>query len=79
MTATVTSASLAPLLVGYLSGDVSDDAMAQFDDLFDSVDASAAERLAFAQFYLDALASGDYANALPRPAEVPGILSAIHA
>ena len=71
--------ALTSLLTGYVSGDVSDDAMARFDDLFEDTSASAQERLAFARFYLDALATGDVAEALPDPAEVGGILSAIQA
>ncbi|PAP75704.1 hypothetical protein [Rubrivirga marina] len=67
------------LLAGYVAGDVSDDAMARFDDLFEDASASAQERLAFARFYLDVLAAGDDAEALPDPSEVGGILSAVRA
>ncbi len=67
------------LLAGYVAGDVSDDAMARFDDLFEDASASAQERLAFARFYLDVLATGDLAEALPAPDEMSGILSAIQA
>lgn len=78
--ATLTTArptSLAPLLVGYVAGDVTAAALARFDDLFE--DASVEERAAFARFYLDALTSGEYAEALPHPSEVDGILSAARA
>lgn len=71
--------SLALFLAGYVSGDVSDDAMARFDALFEDATASAEERAAFARFYLDALASGEYADALPHPAEVDGILAVARA
>lgn len=79
VTQTATSASLAPLLAGYLFGDVSDDAMVRFDDLFEDSAATALEREAFARFYLDALATGEHADALPHPAEVSGILEAARA
>lgn len=79
MTQTAASTSLAPLLAGFVSGDVSEDAMARFDALFEQLPATAQEREAFAHFYLDALASGEYADALPRPSEVSGILTAARA
>ena len=79
VTQTAPSATLVPLLAGYLSGDVSFDAMCQFDDLFEGVSVSASEREALAHFYLDALATGDYAHALPEVAEVAGILDAARA
>ena len=78
-TATSAPASLVPLLAGYISGDVSHDAMCRFDDLFDDASATAVERAAFAQFYLDALANGEYADALPDADEVAGILAAARA
>ena len=79
VTQTATSASLAPLLAGYLSGDVSHDAMCRFDDLFEGAAVTAQERLAFVRFYLDALATGEHADALPDPSEVSGILAAARA
>lgn len=79
MTQTATSASLAPLLAGYVYGDVSHDAMCRFDDLFEDATATALERQAFARFYLDALETGDHADALPHPGEVTGILSVARA
>lgn len=79
MTQTATTTSLAPLLAGYISGDVSHDAMCCFDDLFDGASASALEREAFALFYLDALETGEYANALPDLDEMTGILAAARA
>lgn len=79
-TATATrTPSLSPLLAGYISGDVSEAAMALFDELFAETSASAGERAAFARFYLDALESGEFAEALPHPAEVSGILSVARA
>ncbi len=79
MTTTVSTHSLAPLLVGYLSGNVSADAMTRFDDLFVDADATARQREAFAQFYLDALAWGEEADALPTPAEASSIIATIRA
>ena len=71
--------ALTALLAGYVAGDVGETAMARFDDLFEDVAASAHERLAFARFYLDVLAAGDDAEALPDPSEVAGILSVARA
>ena len=80
MTQTVTApASLVLLLAGYLSGDVSHDALCRFDDLFEDAAATSRERQAFARFYLDALATGEHAEALPDPSEVSGILAAARA
>ena len=67
------------LLAAYVTGAVGDAAMAGFDDLFVETDASAAERLAFARFYLDALDAGEDADAFPTAMEVPGILNAVRA
>ena len=53
--------------------------MSRFDDLFEGTSASAQERIAFARFYLDVLAAGDDADALPEPGEIGGILSALQA
>ena len=77
--ATARPSALTALLAGYLAGDVGDDAMTRFDDLFDEAAASSEERLAFARFYLDVVAAGDDSEALPTPAEVPGILSVARA
>ncbi|PAP79122.1 hypothetical protein B1759_12230 [Rubrivirga sp. SAORIC476] len=71
--------ALTALLTGYVSGDVTDAVMARFDDLFEGTSASAQERIAFARFYLDVLAAGDDADALPEPGEIGGILSALQA
>ena len=76
---TVSTRSLAPLLAGYLTGSIDDEAMSRFDDLFVDTSATAEERLAFAGFYLDAARSGQTANALPDPSEVAGILTAARA
>ena len=78
-TTTARPTALTALLAGYVAGDVSGDAMDRFDDLFEDTPASAYDRIAFARFYLDALAAGDYAEALPIPSEVGGILTAIEA
>ncbi|WP_412069394.1 hypothetical protein [Rubrivirga sp. IMCC43871] len=67
------------LLAAYVTGAVGDAVMAGFDDLFAEADASAAERLAFARFYLDALEAGEDADAFPTALEVPGILNVVRA
>ncbi|WP_412061473.1 hypothetical protein [Rubrivirga sp. IMCC45206] len=81
MTHAVTAhpSALTALLAAYVTGAVGEAAMAGFDDLFFETNASAAERLAFARFYLDALEAGEDADAFPTAAEVPGILGAIRA
>jgi hypothetical protein len=78
-TATAPAHPFVSLLAGYLDGTVGDDAMSRFDDLFEDAGATSEERLAFARFYLDVLATGDAAEALPRAAEVGGILAAARA
>ena len=80
-TATYTTArsAYADLLAGYIVGAVGDDAIARFDDLFEETGATVPERMAFARFYLDAVDAGEEADALPTPAEVPGILDAARA
>lgn len=75
-TATAQPHALTHLLAGYIAGDVSHDAMERFDDLCET--ASSQERLAFARFYLDAIASDDVA-ALPTADEAAGILAAVRA
>ena len=67
------------LLAGYITGAVDDATMDRFDDLFEDAAATAEERLAFARFYLDVVATGDVAEALPAAAEVGGILAAARA
>ena len=79
MTQTAPSDALLPLLAGYVSGDVTHDAMCRLDDLFEDGSASALEREALAHFYLDALATGEYAHALPNVDEMAGILAAARA
>ena len=79
MTTTVATQSLAPLLSGYISGNVSEMAMSRFDDLFEDTGATPGQREAFAQFYLDALAFGDAVEAFPTVEDAAGILSVIRA
>ena len=70
----------AVLLAGYIAGAVTDEAMSQFDALFEDSAATADERRAFARFFVDALQTGDLENALPTTAdEVAGILVAARA
>jgi len=67
------------LLTGYLTGAIHEDALDRFDDLFEDTSATAQERLAFARFYLDAVALGDAKDALPNVAEVAGLLAVARA
>ena len=68
------------LLAGYIAGVVTDEAMSQFDTLFEDSAASLDERQAFARFFVDALQAGEIENALPTTAdEVAGILVAARA
>lgn len=78
-TATTSPNPFVSLLAGYLNGTVDDDAMSRFDDLFEDASATAEERLAFARFYLDAVATGETAEALPAAVEVGGILAVARA
>ncbi len=73
------SHGLTSLLAGYITGTVDDSVMTRFDDLFEDANASAQERLAFARFYLDALATDDVSEALPAPGEASGILGLVRA
>ena len=78
-TAPTCSAHVA-LLAGYIAGDVTDEAMSRFDTLFEEAAATAEERRAFARFYVDALQTGEFENALPKNGdEVTGILAAARA
>lgn len=78
-TVTVRPHALTSLLAGYISGAIDDDAMTRFDELFEEASATAEERLAFAGYYLDALATDNAENALPSPNEVAGILDVARA
>ncbi|MDT0631484.1 hypothetical protein RQM47_02635 [Rubrivirga sp. S365] len=70
----------AALLAGYIVGAVTDEAMSQFDTLFEDTAATADERHAFALFFLDAVQTGDIENAVPTTAaEAAGILVAARA
>lgn len=70
----------AALLAGYIAGTVTDEVMDRFDTLLDDAAATADERHAFAWFFVDALRTGELADALPSsPDEVTGILAAARA
>lgn len=70
----------ATLLAGYIAGAVTDEAMTQFDALFEDTPATTDERQAFAWFFVDALQAGDVENALPTTTdEATGILGAARA
>jgi hypothetical protein len=66
--------AFAALLDRYVSGTVADAAFAAVCDLTEEADATAAERLAFARFYLDVLASGEADVPLPLPEELADVL-----
>lgn len=66
--------AFAALLDRYVSGNVADAAFAAVCDVTEEADASPAERLAFARFYLDVLASGETDVPLPRPEELADVL-----
>ena len=66
--------SLALLLARYIAGEIAEAQLFGLSDLFDDADASAAERTAFARFYLDALAeNGDVR--LPKTEELTALLA----
>ena len=70
----------AALLAGYIAGTVTDEVMNRFDVLLEDAAATADERRAFARFFVDALQTGEIADALPKSAdEVTGILAAARA
>ena len=74
-----TTHALSILLARYVAGEIADAQMAAVSDLFEDTDATPAERLAFARFYLDAMAAGEGEHAVPKPAEVEGVLHAARA
>ncbi len=62
------------LLDRYVASTVSDAAFAAVCDFPEEADATPSERLAFARFYLDVLASGEPEMALPQPEEIMDVL-----
>lgn len=64
----------ATLLARYVAGDIAEQTLDTFCSTMDEADLTAAERLAMARFYLDALAAGDTEHALPRPEEIADVL-----
>lgn len=71
--------AFASLLSAYVTGAIGEAVMTGIDDLFEDVDATPAERIAFARFYLDALEAGEDADAFPHVTEVEGILAVARA
>lgn len=65
--------ALAVLLSRYVAGEIATEAVDAVCSLFEEVQTSPEERIAFTRFYLDALASGDL-KALPTVAELSEIL-----
>lgn len=66
--------ALGALLARHISGDLDDGMLSSMTELFEDTDASAAERVAFARFYLDLQASGEKAEALPKVDELSDVL-----
>jgi len=65
------------LLAQYIAGDVAEEQITSLCDLVETAEASAAERLAFARFYLDAM--NDEPAALPKADEWSEIATAARA
>lgn len=77
----MTSATLAArphafalLLDRYVASTLSDAAFAAVCDFPEEANATPAERLAFARFYLDVLAAGEPETPMPRPDEIADVL-----
>lgn len=69
--------SFSMLLARYIAGNVDPEALDALCDLVEAADATPAERLAFARFYLDAMEDG--AAALPQAEEWTEIVGAARA
>ena len=70
--------ALSVLLAGYIAGDDASDRFFDAADQLEEADASAAERAAFARFYLDAM-SDDGDVKLPQADELSDLLNAARA
>ena len=66
--------ALSSLLARHISGDLADGALSTMTELFEDADASAAERTAFARFYLDLQSSGESVEDLPQADELMDVL-----
>lgn len=64
----------AVLLARYVAGEIAESALDAVCSAIDDTEATSDERLAFARFYLDALAAGESDLALPRADEVADVL-----
>lgn len=69
--------SFALLLARYIAGSVEPEQLDDLCDLVEAADATPAERLAFARYYLDAM--GEEAAALPKATEWNEIVGAARA
>ena len=67
--------ALALLMARYVAGQIAEAQFHAVSDLLDEADVSPDERAAFARFYLDALAAGEDAAALPRADELADLLA----
>ena len=67
--------ALSALLAQHIAGDLQDGTLSAMTELFEDTDASTAERLAFARFYLDLSAGGETAEALPQSDELADVLT----
>lgn len=78
MATTATSArphALSTLLAQHIAGTLEDGALSSMTELFEDTDASTAERVAFARFYLDLKQTGEIPEALPKADELLDVLS----
>ena len=66
--------ALVTLLDRYVAETLSDAAFAAVCDFPEEANATPAERLAFARFYLDIVAAGEPDVKLPRPEEIADVL-----
>lgn len=64
----------ADLLACYVTGQIAEQTLDTICTAIDDLSATADERLAFARFYLDALACGEAEYALPRAEELADVL-----
>ena len=78
MATTATSArphALSALLAQHIAGNLADGALSSMTELFEDTNASAAERVAFARFYLDLKTAGETPEALPKADELADVLA----
>lgn len=73
-TATARPHALSALLAQHIAGNLEDGALSSMTELFEDTNASAAERVAFARFYLDLKNAGETLEALPKSDELADVL-----